>query len=57
MGGIARGLITALIWIVIGFGPFLLLAGLLVWLVLRWRRSRRKPKEETKAQATGTTPG
>ena len=57
MGGIARGLVTALIWIVVGFGPFLLIAGLLLWLALRWRRSRRKPKDETKAPDAGAVPG
>jgi hypothetical protein len=50
MGGIARGLATALIWIVIGLGPFLLAGGLLVWLALRWRR-RAKRKHATEPGA------
>ncbi len=57
LGGITRGLITAVIWIVVGFGPFLLIAALVLWGAVRWRRSRRKPPKQAETPAPGAPLG
>lgn len=44
LGSILRTLGDLLIWITIVFGPFVLLAGLVIWLGIRLRRAWRKSK-------------